>query len=79
MNILKILALSIDNKQVDEKTLVTILELTSNSLNLHTVSEMARLENKSRNGILNSDNYKKIKISKATFAIKGIKNNNLPF
>lgn len=66
--------------QIDElKSLVAILELTTDKLCIFTISEMARHENKSPNGIRKSKAYLKINIGGQLMAIKGIRNNNLPF
>ena len=64
------------------KLLVTILELTLDRLEVYSVSEMASIEGKSRNGILKSNRYKKIKVGeRTTLSIKGIKNDgdNFPW
>lgn len=62
------------------KLLVTILELTLDRLEVYSVSEMASIEGKSRNGILKSNRYKKIKIGeRTTLSIKGIKNDGDDF
>ena len=62
------------------KLLVTILELVIDRLEIYSVSEMAKLEGKSRNGILISNRYKKIMMGKTTLAIKGIENKSeFPF
>jgi hypothetical protein len=50
-----------------------------NYLDILPVSEMARAENKSRNGILISNNYRKVEIGKSKLAVKGVKDLNLPF
>ncbi len=72
--------LSIANKDFKENELVTILELVVSELDIDTISEMARKENKSPNGINISKCYKKIKIGKQKLAIKGIRDSNdLPF
>ena len=63
----------------DLKSLVAILELTTNKLCIFTISEMARHENKSPNGIRKSNAYLKINIGGQLMAIKGIRHNNLPF
>jgi len=63
----------------DLKSLVAILELTTDKLCIFTISEMARHENKSPNGIRKSNAYLKINIGGQLMAIKGIRNNNLPF
>jgi len=68
------------NEIEDLKTLVAILELTTDKLCIFTVSEMARHENKSPNGIRKSNAYLKINVGGQLMAIKGIRdNNNLPF
>ena len=63
----------------DLKSLVAILELTTDKLCIFTISEMARHENKSPNGIRKSNAYLKINIGGQLMAIKGIRHNNLPF
>ena len=63
----------------DVKSLVAILELTTDKLCIFTISEMARHENKSPNGIRKSNAYLKINIGGQLMAIKGIRHNNLPF
>ena len=63
----------------DLKLLVTILELIENKLDIDTISEMARKEGKSPNGIRQSNCYRKLKIGKQTMAVKGIRDNKLPF
>ena len=66
--------------QIDDlKSLVAILELTTDKLCIFTISEMARHENKSPNGIRKSNAYLKINIGGQLMAIKGIRHNNLPF
>ena len=50
------------NEIEDLKSLVAILELTTNKLCIFTISEMARHENKSPNGIRKSNAYLKINI-----------------
>tara|TARA_R110002020_G_scaffold65330_7_gene172610 strand:+ start:1055 stop:1294 length:240 start_codon:yes stop_codon:yes gene_type:complete len=67
------------NEIEDVKSLVAILELTTNKLCIFTISEMARHENKSPNGIRKSNAYLKINIGGQLMAIKGIRHNNLPF
>jgi len=61
---------AIIKKQFSANDLVTILELININLDIDTISEMARKENKSPNGIKISKRYKKIKIGKQLFAIK---------
>jgi hypothetical protein len=76
---LKNIALALDNDSFDLLELVTILELTKDKLNINTISEMARQENKSPNGIRVSNKYRKIKIGKQIMVVKGVDNSNLPF
>lgn len=56
--------------KVKPSEMVTILELISIKLNIDTVSEMARKEGKSPNGIKVSKRYKKTKIGKQTLVVK---------
>ena len=67
------------NEIEDLKSLVAILELTTNKLCIFTISGKARHENKSPNGIRKSNQYLKINIGGQLMAIKGIRHNNLPF
>ncbi len=67
------------NHIVDVNKLVSILELTVSKLEINTISEMARLENKTPRGIKISNKYRKINIGKQTMVIKGIDNCSLPF
>lgn len=71
--------LSISNGKYTKEQLVSILILCANELDINTVSEMARQENKTPRGISISNKYRKIKIGIQTFAVKGLKDNNLPF
>ena len=63
----------------DKNTIVSILILCASDLEINTISEMARKENKTPRGILISNQYKKIMIGKQKFAIKGLTTSNLPF
>ena len=65
--------------KANEKQVVSILVLCSQILEINTISEMARMENKTPRGIKISNQYKKINIGKQVFAIKGISEDNLPF
>ena len=67
------------SKLEDQNKLVSILELCVNPLNIDTISETARKENKTPRGIRVSNQYKKVQIGKATLAVTGLKENNLPF
>ena len=62
-----------------KEQLVSILILCTSELDIKTISEMARSENKTPRGIRISNQYRKIKIGKQTFAIKGLSNNQFPF
>jgi len=75
----KDIVLALDNDSFSLLELVTILELTKDKLNINTISEMARQENKSPNGIRVSNKYRKIKIGKQIMVVKGVDNSNLPF
>ena len=79
MEVFKNQVFSIVNDHLTYNQMVTILELIVDKIDIDTVSQIARKENKSRNGILISNNYKKINIGKQKFAIIGIKEDNLPF
>lgn len=63
----------------DKETLVQIIELCASSLTIGTVQHMAKIENKSYNGIKNSNQYRKITIGDAKLAIKGLSKSNMPF
>lgn len=63
----------------DHNKLVSILELCVSSINIDTISETARKENKTPRGIRISNQYRKVQIGKATLAVTGLKENNLPF
>ena len=64
---------------VDANILVSILELAAHKLEINTISEMARLEGKSPNGIRQSKNYRKINVGKQVMAIKGLRDVDMPF
>jgi hypothetical protein len=68
----------IKNKALVEEQ-ISILVLCSQMIEINTISEMARMENKTPRGIKISNQYKKINIGKQVFAIKGISEDNLPF
>lgn len=72
-------ALRVINNSTDVEYLVAILELTALKTGADTVSEVARKENKSPNGIRKSNQYRKIKIGKQTMVVSELVNNNLPF
>ena len=63
----------------DINQLVTILELSAHKSGVKTVSEMARSENKSPNGIRSSKVYRKIEIGSQTMCLKGLRALDLPF
>ena len=70
-------------KQVSEinevETLVTILELCKDSINIDTVSGMARKENKTPKVIRKSKQYRKVQIGSALLVVKGLEENDFPF
>lgn len=59
--------------------MVSILVLIESSLDIDTISQTARNENKTPRGIKISSKYKKVKIGKQTFAITGLKESPFPF
>ena len=79
MNKLNEVLLCIDGGRLDQKSLVTILEVLVDKIDMDTISGMARKEGKSPNGIRSSNQYRKIKIGCQTMAIKGITETKLPF
>ncbi len=62
--------LSVINNQLNQIEMVTILQLITNKLEVNTISEMARLEDKSPQGIRISNKYEKINIGKQLMCIK---------
>ena len=66
-------------KETDLNKLVAILEVTANKLEINTISEMARLEGKSPNGVRESKKYRKVRIGVQLMCIKGLDDTNLPF
>jgi hypothetical protein len=67
------------DKENDLNKLVAILELASHKLQINTISEMARLEGKSPNGIKQSNKYRKIYIGVQLMCVKGLDDNQMPF
>ena len=65
------------NNCENKNDLLTFLELSAHKLEINTISEMARLENKSPNGIRESNNYYKVKIGKQLMCFKGLKDNGV--
>ncbi len=69
----------IKSNKLKTNELIDMLEACVNHLDILPVSEMARAENKSRNGILISSNYRKVQIGKSKLAVKGVKDVSFPF
>ena len=69
----------LDSDNLEKDRLVSYLTIILSNLEIDTLSEMARKENKCRTGIIVSDRYKKIKIGKQTMAIKDVRHGSLPF
>ena len=67
------------SKITEVESLVTILELCKNSINIDTVSGMARKEGKTPTGIRKSNQYRKVKIGDALLVVKGLEENQFPF
>ena len=59
--------------------IVTILELSAQMCGVNTISEMARKNGISPNGVKSSKRYRKIKIGKQTMVVKGVRELGLPF
>jgi len=59
------------DKITDLNKLVAIFELTAYKIDIKTISEMARSENKSPNGINNSKKYRKLFVGCQKMCIKG--------
>jgi len=57
--------------------LLTFLELSADKLEIKTISAMARLENKSPNGIKQSKAYRKTIIGEQLMAVKGLRDNDV--
>jgi len=79
MDSFKEMIINLDSEKYTKNQLVSILILVSSKLEINTISEMARVEGKTPRGITISNQYKKIKIGKQSFVIKGIKDDGLPF
>ena len=68
------------NQVDDHNKLVAILELVTHKLCIFTISEMARRERKSPNGIRKSKAYLKLEVGGQLMAIKGMRERDrLPF
>ena len=63
----------------DLNLLVAILELAAHKTGINTISEMARIEGKSPNGLRQSKLYKKVNIGIQVMAIRGLRDSDLPF
>ena len=76
---LKETILLVSSDELDINQLLIILQLTVSKLDINTVSETARTEGKSPNGIDGSKRYRKIMIGKQKMVIKGIEDSDMPF
>ncbi len=65
------------NKKFTDIELVQIIELASHKLDLKTISNYAKENGLSYNGVKNNRGF--LKIDSVKFVVEGIKNNNLPF
>ena len=77
-NFAKVLKM-IDEGFFSDSELLSLLELISIKIDIETISSMARKEGKTPRGIRISNHYRKIKIGSQLMAVKGLKENNLPF
>lgn len=67
-------------KEENKEKLVAILELTAHKLQINTISEIARINGITPNGVKSSKRYRKLFIGKQLMAIPNLKDNNkLPF
>ena len=69
----------IASDKISPSGLVSIIELACTKIDINTISGMARKEKKTPRGILISNQYRKISIGCQKMAVKGVKENNLPF
>jgi len=69
----------IDSGNFDQNQLIQIIELSANNLNINTINGMAKQEGKSFNGIKHSNQYYKFNIGNCKLAVKGVRNDKLPF
>jgi len=75
----EIQAIKTISESKDVAFLVTVLELSAQLSGVDTVSETARKNGISPNGVRSSKCYRKIKIGKQLMAVGGIRSTNLPF
>lgn len=68
---------NLENEPLESQ--VSILVLITQNLEINTISEMARIENKTPRGIRFSNQYKKLHIGKQLFAVKGMAEDHMPF
>lgn len=66
----KDIKLAVINNKISQGDMVTILLLLANELEVYTISEMARRENKTPQGIRKSNSYRKINIGNQLMCIK---------
>lgn len=77
-NFAKIL-IDIEKGNLTDSQILSIIELACTKIDIKTISNMARSENKTPRGIKISNQYKKIVIGGQLMAINGIKEDSLPF
>lgn len=77
-NLVKVLKI-IEEGDLNPSELTSIIEICSTKIDINTISGMAQYEGKTPRGIKISNQYRKIKIGKQLMAVKGVKENNLPF
>lgn len=61
----------------DLKFLVTILELSAHQTGADTISAVARKNGISRNGVLSSKRYRKLKVGSQQMAVSGLRDVNV--
>jgi hypothetical protein len=76
---MKDIVITIETAELTAKEIVLLIELLSNKIDINTISEMARQENKTPRGIRISNQYRKLSIGKQLLCVKGVTDSNLPF
>lgn len=79
MNTLNECLLLIDSDKLSLSDKVTILEVLINTIDINTVSGMARQEGKSPNGIRESNQYRKLMVGCQKMVINGLIDDKLPW
>lgn len=76
---MKDILIAMDSAELTATEIVLLIEFLSNKIDINTISEMARIENKTPRGIRISNQYRKLNIGKQLLCVKGVTDSNLPF